>query len=113
MQPVTGHVHRVIHPDDDLDQSAVFIGHRNKNRGFHRDSPYASPFRRPRDGSHREIRDKYRQWLLSQPALVERAKRELTGKTLSCWCAPNQHCHGWTLLEVIGDLAAPCPKEKE
>lgn len=42
---------------------------------------------------------KYREWLLAQPHLVERAKRELKGKVLGCWCAP-QSCHGDVLAEI-------------
>lgn len=41
----------------------------------------------------------YRDWLLSQPALVEKAKRELKGKVLACWCAP-QNCHGRVLVDI-------------
>lgn len=42
---------------------------------------------------------RYREWLLSQPALVEAAKRELKGRDLVCWCAPEA-CHADVLLEV-------------
>jgi hypothetical protein len=106
MQPVTGHVRRIIHPDDDLNRSAVYIGEPRRRRGF-RGSPYATPFRPRQDGTLAEILRKYRHWLTSQPALVERAKRELRGRTLSCFCAPSRWCHGFILLDVIGDTAAP------
>lgn len=47
---------------------------------------------------------RYREWLLSQPELVERAKRELNGKVLGCWCKHPKHpespCHGDVLVEV-------------
>lgn len=42
---------------------------------------------------------RHRAWFMSQPELVERAKRELRGKVLGCWCAPRA-CHGDTLAEV-------------
>lgn len=45
---------------------------------------------------------KYRGWLLSQPDLVAKAKAELKGKVLGCWCAPLQ-CHGDVLAEVAND----------
>jgi hypothetical protein len=37
----------------------------------------------------------YERWLLSpeQRPLVEKAKKELKGKRLACWCAPRS-CHG-------------------
>jgi hypothetical protein len=41
----------------------------------------------------------YETWLLSQPALVAAAKRELRGKVLGCWCAPLP-CHGHILARV-------------
>lgn len=44
----------------------------------------------------------YERWLLAQPALVERAKRELRGKVLGCWCAP-QACHGEVLARVANE----------
>jgi hypothetical protein len=42
---------------------------------------------------------KYREWLVAQPRLLEKAKRELRGKVLGCWCAP-QACHGCVLAEI-------------
>jgi hypothetical protein len=42
---------------------------------------------------------RYRTWLLNQPKLVERARRELRGHDLVCWCAPLP-CHADILLEV-------------
>ena len=51
-----------------------------------------------------EALDKYRAWLLSQPTLVARAKRELRGKVLGCWCKtrnnPTAPCHGDILAEI-------------
>lgn len=43
----------------------------------------------------------YEKWLLSpeQRGLVERAKKELPGKVLGCWCKPKP-CHGDVLLRV-------------
>lgn len=50
-------------------------------------------------GSRQEAIDKYRQWLINQPKLVEKVKTELRGKVLGCWCAPKA-CHGDVLVEV-------------
>ena len=44
---------------------------------------------------------RYREWLLAQPELVERARAELRGKTLGCWCKPAA-CHG-DVLAAIAD----------
>lgn len=42
----------------------------------------------------------YLDWLVVHPEVVARARRELVGKTLACWCAPRP-CHG----EVLARLA--------
>ncbi len=64
-----------------------------------RPGPWGNPFKEGRDGSRLEVIEKYRAWLLARPAMVERAKRELRGKILGCWCAPRP-CHCDVLLEV-------------
>jgi hypothetical protein len=48
---------------------------------------------------HDEVLPRYEQWLRAQPELVARAKRELKGKVLACWCAPG-FCHGDILARV-------------
>lgn len=50
--------------------------------------------------SREEAVNKYREWLLAQPELIERAKKELKGKLLGCWCAPLA-CHGDVLVEIV------------
>ena len=42
---------------------------------------------------------RYEEWLLSQPELVARVKKELRGKILSCWCAPKD-CHAEVLAKI-------------
>ena len=64
-----------------------------------RPSVWGNPFVIGRDGDRAEVIAKYRAWLLARPHLVERAKRELKGKVLGCWCSP-QACHGDVLAEV-------------
>ena len=64
-----------------------------------RPSPFGNPFVIGRDGDRAAVIQKYRAWLLAQPALVERVRRELAGKVLGCWCAPLP-CHGDVLADV-------------
>lgn len=64
-----------------------------------RPSVWGNPFVVGRDGSRRTVIDLYRQWLLERPGLVERARRELVGKRLGCFCAPLP-CHGDVLMEI-------------
>lgn len=71
-----------------------------------RPGPWGNPFShmpgtraRHRVASRSEAVERYREWLLKQPTLLRRAKRELAGKVLGCWCKPKS-CHGDVLLEV-------------
>lgn len=64
-----------------------------------RPSDFGNPFRIGRDGKRDEVIAKYAEWIWSKPGLVERAKTELRGKVLACWCKPAR-CHGDVLAEV-------------
>jgi hypothetical protein len=70
-----------------------------------RPSVWGNPFaEKPTPGttlvaSRDEAIARYRAHLAEHPELVERARRELRGKVLGCWCAPKA-CHGDVLLEI-------------
>ena len=61
--------------------------------------PWGNPFLLGRDGDREEVLDRYRRWLLARPQLIDRARRELRGKTLGCFCKPLL-CHGDVLAEI-------------
>lgn len=71
-----------------------------------RPSPWGNPFSH-KDGtlaqfkvaSREEAVQKYEEWIRAQPTLIERAKRELKGRVLGCWCKP-QLCHGDILAKI-------------
>jgi len=63
-----------------------------------RPSKWGNPFVIGKDGTRDEVIEKYRQWLLSNPELLEEVK-ELKGKILGCWCSPKK-CHGDVLAEL-------------
>jgi len=65
-----------------------------------RPSPFGNPFVIGRDGTREEVVEKYKQWLLSQPELIEKARAELKGKSIGCFCSPLA-CHGDVLKEII------------
>ncbi len=52
-----------------------------------RPSKWGNPFVIGRDGSRAEVIEKYRAWIVAQPALMN-ALDELRGRDLICWCAP-------------------------
>jgi len=65
-----------------------------------RPSKFGNPFVIGRDGSRKEVIEKYRAWVMNQPELVSAARAELKGKRLICWCAPLA-CHGDVLVEIV------------
>lgn len=64
-----------------------------------RPGPWGNPFDVRELGREAAIIE-HRRWLLAQPDLVERARRELAGHDLCCWCDLDVPCHADTLLEV-------------
>ncbi len=69
----------------------VYIGRgRDPKTGVR--GPWGNPFAIGRDGDRAEVIERYERYLLESPDLLARL-RELKGKTLGCWCAP-QPCHG-------------------
>ncbi|MEV0379948.1 DUF4326 domain-containing protein [Nonomuraea sp. NPDC050643] len=48
-----------------------------------------------------EVIELYREHLRQHPELVERAREELGGTDLACWCSLEQECHAEVLLGVV------------
>lgn len=65
-----------------------------------RGSPYGNPFRIGIDGTREQVILKYLKYLKNNPALVNKIKSELPGKTLGCWCKPEL-CHGEVIIAFI------------
>lgn len=63
-----------------------------------RPSKWGNPYVIGPDGGRETVINKYRDWILSQPALMLDLKT-LKGKKLGCYCAP-QPCHGDVLVEL-------------
>ncbi len=73
-----------------------------------RPSKWGNPFTHIKDketkaefvvASREEAISKYREWILTQPALLKDL-HELKDKILGCWCRPKS-CHGDVLIELI------------
>lgn len=64
-----------------------------------RPSKWGNPFKVGVHGKRDECIALYVEWLRTQPELIADAKRELKGKVLGCWCAPNA-CHAEILRRV-------------
>ena len=54
----------------------------------------------------------HKRWLLAQPAEVLRARRQLVGRRLGCWCRPLA-CHGDTLAALANCPAAELRRHVE
>lgn len=67
-----------------------------------RPTKWGNPFVIGKDGDRQQVVEKYKEWILQQPQLVEAAKKELCGKNLVCFCSP-QACHGDILLEIANE----------
>lgn len=63
----------------DIPNDAVYVG---------RPTEWRNPYVIGMDGDRRQVVASYARWFSSRPDLIERAKKELRGKDLVCWCAP-------------------------
>ena len=63
-----------------------------------RPSKFGNPFTIGKDGSREEVIRKYREWVVTQPHLMD-SLHELRGKVIACWCSPLP-CHGDVLAEL-------------
>ncbi|CAF0719509.1 unnamed protein product [Rotaria sordida] len=64
-----------------------------------RPSDWGNPFVIGKDGDRADVIRKYRSWIMRQPDLLARAKNELRGQRIACWCKPEA-CHGDVLAEI-------------
>ena len=67
-----------------------------------RPSKWGNPFVIGKHGNRREVVEKYRQWIMQKPELLN-ALHELRGKRLACFCKPEA-CHGDVLAELANGL---------
>jgi len=90
-----------------------YVVHRSKKKYdvyIGRPSKWGNPFS-SKDGTlaqykvqtREESIQKHREWILSQPQMIEDIKKELKGKVLGCWCSPKL-CHGHTLAAIANDM---------
>lgn len=80
------------------DNLVVHCKHDSYDVYIGRPSKWGNPFVVGQHGNRSQCIEKYRVWLLRQPALVA-ALPELKGKVLGCWCSPMA-CHGDVLVEL-------------
>jgi len=64
-----------------------------------RPSKWGNPFSIGKDGTRKEVIEKYEKYLLNNEKLMNDL-HELEGKVLGCWCKPKA-CHGDVLVKLI------------
>lgn len=77
-----------------VDYEDVYIG---------RGSSFGNPFIEGKDGTRKEVIEKYRVWFykrLKKPRF-KRAVEALRGKRLGCYCKPEKPCHGDIIVEWL------------
>jgi hypothetical protein len=67
-----------------------------------RPGPWGNPYRVGDSGSPDAATavGQFRAHLEANPSLVEKARQQLAGKNLACWCALSDPCHADVLLEI-------------
>jgi len=74
-------------------KGAVYVG---------RPTKFGNPIVLEHEADREEILQKFEEWLLTQPELLNDVKTELKGKHLVCWCAPRP-CHADVLLRIANE----------
>ncbi|MEO3853712.1 DUF4326 domain-containing protein [Acrocarpospora sp. B8E8] len=96
------HIPRRVQVQGDLfhgrvPEGAVYIGRSAPGLPA---SPYRNPYQVKGRGREEAIR-LYSRHLEANPELLDRARIELAGKDVACWCKPHEQCHGDVLLVYV------------
>lgn len=93
---------RLEHAPADL----VYVGRKCTMGGWRLDaSEWANPYTVKMSETAQQAVEFYRSWLVMRPDLIERARCELAGTTLACWCKPGAACHGAFLRDIANGVA--------
>lgn len=71
-----------------------------------RPGPWGNPFRIGPDGNRDEVIQKYKETIIKNPEMVQKIKKELSGKVLGCWCkgkSGQKPCHGDVLAVIANE----------
>jgi hypothetical protein len=88
----------VIEIDNSMTTHVVNIKYSPYDVLIDRITIWGNPFRIGIDGTRDECCDKYEEYVLNHPLLLQYISR-LKGKRLGCHCHPYQRCHGEILAE--------------
>ena len=79
----------------------VYIGRASPEMPKGSNPQWGNPFqmRKQSEREHNRVCREFSEWILTQPQLIQKARAELRGKILACWCSPKR-CHGHVLSEI-------------
>jgi hypothetical protein len=78
----------------------VYVGRKNPQIS-NSDFKWGNPFKNQDESKYDRVLQ-FQEWILSKPELIEMAKKELKGKVLACWCAP-ECCHAEILCKIANE----------
>jgi hypothetical protein len=91
----------------------VYVGRKSAGAPAGATGEWGNPFAMSGESDRQRVIQQYSEWLRSKPELCARARRELRGKVLACWCAPKD-CHAHVLAEVAnGGPGTEGPAEQQ
>jgi len=96
------HQHLVVHCKHDAYD--VYIGRASKSAPKGVPCDWGNPFAMKKQSNDERSRvcAAYEKWITAQPSLVAKAKKELKGKVLGCYCSPKD-CHGHILARIANE----------
>jgi len=77
-----------------IDYEDIYIG---------RGSPFGNPYIEGKDGTRKEVIEKYRDWFykrINKKPRFKRAVEALRGRRIGCYCVPKP-CHGQIIVEYL------------
>ena len=75
-----------------MPKNAVYVG---------RPSKWGNPFKVGKDGTRKEVVEKYRKWLMNKLREDPHFLDPLKGKDLVCWCPLDEPCHADVIIEIL------------
>lgn len=99
-----------------IHHKAPYDVYAGRGHGLHWGNPYShqtTTIAQFKVATRDEAITRFREWLEAQPALVERAKRELKGKVLGCFCRPAKGFQGRVMChaQILAGIANGVPPE--
>merc|ERR1712137_676920 len=95
----------------------VYIGRQSKGApkgvtNFEWGNPFVMRRGKNQVEERKRVIREYKTWIIQHPDLIQKARMELKGKVLGCWCSPLD-CHGHILSWIANSEEGSLPFEVE